>query len=203
MGARQKMVANILSPQVTKVYLPTVVKRSLFTESIYHKKIERVYKLLGGIQEHYPIGFGLFDIISDGFFIELDEENHFNRYRKITLQSPFYKNHYFFSVTDYIYYCDKFENRARSYKKFWTSSSSEEQFGVSSPSRIFDGNGSARWKQRAFYDFLKDVYSLITGKPVLRFSIYDSIGELTIDKILKKGIGTERLMDLVQGRLMN
>ena len=67
----------------------------------------------------------------------------------------------------------------------WTNSSSEKQFGHSSMPKIMDENGSARWKQRAFYDFLKDVSILVHKVPLVRLSIWDEISTLERPRLLK------------------
>ena len=49
--------------------------------------------------------------------------------------------------------------------------------------------GSARWKQRAFYDFMKDSLNLIFPEIALvRISIYETIEGKTIHEILNKKI---------------
>lgn len=48
-------------------------------------------------------------------------------------------------------------------------------FGLSHSEGILIGNGSSRWKQRAFYDFVKDASTLLTQIPVIRLSIYDTV----------------------------
>ena len=63
--------------------------------------------------------------------------------------------------------------------------------------------GSARWKQRAFYDYLKDVYRLIENKPVCRFSIYEIVNNNSINTILKreKSIHYDSLYKLIIERI--
>ena len=46
------------------------------------------------------------------------------------------------------------------------------------------GNGSSRWRQRAYYDFMKDITSNIKNIPIIRISIYDKYRGKTIDNIL-------------------
>ena len=36
-------------------------------------------------------------------------------------------------------------------------------------------NGSPRWKQRAFYDYLRDVVALVNRIPLIRISVYDRV----------------------------
>jgi len=46
------------------------------------------------------------------------------------------------------------------------------------------GNGSSRWRQRAYYDFLKDIISSIRNIPIIRISIYDKFQGKTFDQLL-------------------
>ena len=61
--------------------------------------------------------------------------------------------------------------------------------------RVFDGNGSSRWKQRAFYDFLKDVASLVEGKPLIRISIYETVCVKSEDRCVGDLLDSDRYMD--------
>lgn len=45
--------------------------------------------------------------------------------------------------------------------------------------------GSSRWKQRAFYDFLRDVTGLIKGIPVIRLSIYQTFKGKNVQDIIE------------------
>jgi hypothetical protein len=186
MAQRQKVLAQVLFSRGINLQYPFLLDRSVFYNCQYHEQIVAVYKELGGILHIYPVGFGDFDIITDTCFIELDEENHFNRYRNITLKSDFYSDCSNFSKQSYIEYCNDFENKSGKGGNFWSSVNSERQFGVSSEPGNLDGNGSSRWKQRAFYDFLRDVYSFLQPKPVYRFSVYCKVGNATINTVLKK-----------------
>ena len=144
-----------------------------------HKKlINEVYYSLGGIIDTPPINFGKWDIVTKDFIIELDEEQHFNRYRKLTLNSPLYQNYPWFKVVEYKNYCDLKESDClRKAKRggYWTNASTEKQFGIAAENGDFSGNGSPRWKQRAYYDFCRDIFSVEYEIPVYRFSIYDDI----------------------------
>lgn len=42
------------------------------------------------------------------------------------------------------------------------------------------------WRQRAFYDFIKDLNSVIRKVPVLRISIYDTYNGSTVNEMLIK-----------------
>jgi len=186
MAKRQNRLAAVMQNNGIDLWHPVLVDRNIFPESKFHHEINHIYKSLDGILEVYPLGLGDFDIVTDNYFVELDEENHFNSYRKITLQSEIYQEYKYFSVADYMTYCDDMEHKGGKVGNFWTTPKSEEQFGKSSTEKDLSGNGPARWKQRAFYDFLKDIYGILINKPVFRFSIYEKINGVSINTILKK-----------------
>ena len=201
MARRENTLARLLKENGGIVHFPAVIEKSIFYSSSFHDTIFDVYRKLGGVLNEYPVNFGNFDIILDNCYIELDEENHFNRYRKITLLTDIYHNNHFLPLDDYILYCDTMENKVGKVGNFWTSPKSEEQFGKSSPEKDLSGNGPARWKQRAFYDFLKDVYCLLQDKPIYRISVHETIENLTIDKLLKKEINSNLVMNFIENRV--
>lgn len=151
-------------------------------------EIMDIYKKLGGIQESFPINYS-WDIKYPDFIIELDEELHFNRYRLITLNSSIYDGYRYFSTDKYKEYCQLYEKKCLSSGKYgnkWMSNSSEKLFLKSDEFGILEKNGSSRWKQRAFNDFLKDVNSVLRNKPIIRVSIYDEYDGESIGSILNR-----------------
>ena len=155
--------------------LPKITLDTLKREFIYRDVI-KIYQALGGVLTEPPIQFGRWDIVVNGFIVEFDEEQHFNRYRAKTLESLIYGMHSGFNVNCYIKYCQENEDlclKKASWGKYWTSQSTERQFGPSDKYGLLGDLGSARWKQRAFFDYLRDIYSIIYKIPVLRISIYD------------------------------
>lgn len=157
--------------------------------SKYSREIIKVYSYLNGQLTTPPTRFGNWDISLKDSIIELDEERHFNRYRLITLESDFYSDHTLLNRDIYKTYCINNEIdclKAASWGKNWKNNSTEKQFGTSALLKDLSGNGSSRWKQRAFYDFLKDVSSKIIDVPILRVSIWERFGTNTINNILKQ-----------------
>ena len=65
--------------------------------------------------------------------------------------------------------------KAGRYGEKWCNSSTEKLFGKSSINGDLNGNGSSRWKQRAFYDFLKDISYLFMDINIIRISVWDEI----------------------------
>lgn len=155
--------------------------------SIHFDTVKEVYNNLRGQLNDLPIGYGTWDISTTNFIIELDEERHFNRYRRITLESTFYNRYKLFSPTNYKRYCTDFEKdclSAARWGKYWKNDSSEKMFIKSD--QDLDKNGSSRWRQRAYYDFLKDVTAKIRRLPIIRVSIYDTFRNRTIGDLLTK-----------------
>jgi hypothetical protein len=153
-------------------------------------EVMTVYRNLGGIQQDFPDNYGRYDVVCNGLAVELDEERHFNRYRLISLNSPLY-NKVSIGQLDMVLYrgfCTEREPDCPTYGGNWTNPSCERQFGPSPPRGIHGGAGPARWRQRAFYDFLKDIAVLCGGPLVVRLSIYDRVlllgRKMTIGKAL-------------------
>ena len=162
-----------------------------FRTSDRYEEICNIYKALGGVLDTPPVNPGAWDIDTPSFIIELDEENHFNRYRAITLDAPLYQNFKNFDVKEYRKYCRSYESKCPKTQGRWSKPSADVQFGASGPEGDFSGNGPSRWKQRAFYDYLKDVFSVLTGIPVIRISIYDKAGYSTVGQLLDEENGAK------------
>ncbi len=68
----------------------------------------------------------------------------------------------------------------------------QEWFGPASPLKDLTGDGAPRWKQRAFYDFVKDLSILLIGVKVVRVAVWDrlSVGgtATTVKEILASSI---------------
>ena len=149
----------------------------------YYEDVVNVYRILGGVLSMPPIRVGKYDIDTDNFIIELDEENHFNRYRLSTLNSPIYANNPNIDVAQYKKFCKNYEDSCLTYGKYAKNDSTEKQFEYCE----LDGNlgdSRSRWKQRAFYDFIKDITSIVKNVPIIRISIYEKYKGLTIEKLI-------------------
>lgn len=159
-----------------------------FYRSIHNEEIDNVYRILGGKQNKYPTNYRGYDIICKNFILELDEERHFNRYRLLTLNSNIYNNKKYFDYELYRIYCKDKEYEckiAASWGRNWKTDSSDKQFGESNIEGCLESNGSSRWKQRAFYDYLRDISFYISGIPIIRVSIWEKMDEGNIiDNIL-------------------
>lgn len=191
MGKREHNILKYINPDYD-FKKPAIPKLRDYKNSKWYDEIFAIYKELGGIQNEIPIGIksNHLDFAINGKILELDEENHFNRYRTITLQAGIYKDSSTLSNTSYLEYCKKFENKCQARGGYWASASTEEQFGKANIPGNLNGNGSSRWKQRAFYDMLKDFIPYITNSeiPIKRISIYDKLSidgdQIEVNKIL-------------------
>lgn len=118
------------------------------------------------------------DLRVEGILVELDEERHFNRYRARTLRSPVYERLTAFPLTAYRAFCVQHESAclaSASYGGYWSNKSCEAMFGKASKPRDLAGAGAPRWKQRAFYDYLKDLAPLCGHGPMVRLAVWDEL----------------------------
>lgn len=168
--------------------LPTLAD---YKASDYYAEIFSIYKELGGIQNEIPFSINKLDYFSNGKIVELDEENHFNRHREITLQASIYETGITLDKNSYIQYCQLYESNCQTHGGYWENSSTKKRFGPSDDPGILNKLGSSRWKQRAFYDMLKDFIPYFTDISIKRISIYDKIdykgNNLTVGTILQSG----------------
>ena len=75
--------------------------------------------------------------------------------------------------------------------------SSEKLFIKSNDNGCLNGTGSSRWRQRAFYDFLRDVTGLIKGIPVIRLSVYQIFKGKKVQEIIESK-DKAMILDLVR-----
>ena len=148
--------------------------------------VMELYTQLGGIQSSPRLAPRGWDHPFDELIVELDEEQHFTRYRALTLVTewasalPWRES--------YVRYCDSYERVAlarHSSLGFWTKPGAEAQFGPSSPAGDLNGSGSARWKQRALYDAMRDALAATGGAKLVRVAVWDRIGERTLNEVLR------------------
>jgi len=188
----------------SKLTLEKIIDYGLYNE------VKNTYLKLGGLQEIFPIRFGGWDMEFDTVVVELDEQRHFNRYRNLTLESTIYEQLPRFPLGLYKQYCSSYEEeclKSGGFGGYWTNESCETHFGTASIPKNLSGNGSPRWKQRAFYDYLKDICILTNNIPLVRISIWDSIPiegrpELVMNILKKKKPeGIKELQTLIQNRI--
>lgn len=184
MGKRENNLRQILTEsgiiKEPKLAVPRIRSLVLLDDlGEYGRTVQKVFSDLGG--KDGEIDFrSRWDIFGDQYIIELDEELHFNQYRLLTLNSPLYKCGRLkpFPLEKYKGFCQDYSEKCKSAGSFgrkWRTDRSVVMFGAAGNPGDLSGNGSPRWKQRAFYDFIKDMSILVTNIPVVRLSIYDKI----------------------------
>jgi hypothetical protein len=180
MGLRQTAFAELLvdagvARSETVLLVPTL-------ESIAAAKlgglVTETYRRLGGVNPTPRVRPGQWDVATEKGAWELDEEQHFNRFRLVTLRSAIYRRVAGFDHASYRVYCSAKEDRClrkAGSRGYWSSSSSVAEFGPAGEPGVLAGAGSPRWKQRAFYDFIKDLSPFVLDIPVTRLSIWDDV----------------------------
>ncbi len=205
MSARESFLKSVLH----KMYGEGKYKKprkDKFYNSKFHAEVDRTYRSLGGQLNQYPMGYRGLDIKCRDFIVELDEERHFNRYRLTTLESDFYQNYNCFDLKLYKNFCKDREKEclaAVSWGGNWKKEKSEEQFGQSNIEGCLEGNGSSRWKQRAFYDYLRDVFSHLLNIPVIRISIWEKIDNHLIFDDLLRCNNAKLIKEFITGSVKN
>ena len=194
---KEKILNQVVLQEYGEKKHSKLTKSQLSLSPELYSEVKSMDKELGGTQEDPPLTFGPWDISTPEFIIELDEENHFNRYRLQTLNSNIYQMINGFRLDEYMRFCTLYESGCRKHGGFWKNNSSEKLFVKSDDNGCLDGAGSSRWRQRAFYDFLRDVTGLIKEIPVIRLSIYQTFkGRKVYDIIESKD--KAMILDLVR-----
>lgn len=161
-----------------------------------------IHAMLGGLSPSPTLRPGSWDMRTvDDLHIELDEEFHFTRYRAATLQRstlaglPWTPTH--------LAFCAAHEKAAARGGGRWTSASTEKMFGPSDAVGVYGGNGSARGKQRALYDAMKDVVAATGALRLARISIYDWVDGVTLGDILngKRSVPPEAVRRAIESRV--
>ena len=164
------------------------------------ENVEALYVALGGRRGAPALGPRGWDLLAGETLVELDEEQHFNRYRATTLQTGWAEQLPW--TTPYQGWCATEEDaclKAAVRQGFWTTPTSTAQFGPSAPRSDIDApGGAARWKQRALYDAMRDSAALagVLGYRLARLSVHDSIDGTRLNDILTGRFLTGRTPNL-------
>lgn len=195
--ARLLDVSDVKPPRLRVASLPQGAQDHLF----------QLYRELGGVLDSLPsYTTGGWDIVlTDGRVVELDEEQHFNRYRAVSLQQEAKPE--FPWRAQYLDYSRHYENdclRAASRTGFWSKLNAERMFGPSGPRGVLEGAGSPRWKQRALYDATKDIAALYGVVRLARLSVWDNVDGVPLETVLtgRAEVDKQTLMKLVDERTM-
>ncbi|MEX2660053.1 MAG: hypothetical protein WD232_10180 [Acidimicrobiales bacterium] len=182
MGAQQRVLeAALLGAGWRKRTVPLPTAESLNAIGL-GTEVATIYRRLGGVGAAARVAPGGWDIATDPFVVELDEQRHFNRFRRATLDSAIYDSNPIFDTDAYRRFCDDHEAdclRSAKHGGYWATPVSDREFGVSGPLGVIDGLGPSRWRQRAFYDFVKDTWALATRLPMLRLAVWDVVDDET------------------------
>lgn len=163
-----------------------------------------LYRMLGGIQDRPVLTPNGWDCpVEGGLVVELDELQHFNRYRALTLQYP--HAHGLPWRTTYFTYCTDHETdclRSKASGGFWSTPKSEAMFGTPSAAKTLDGVGSPRWKQRALYDAMRDIAATSGVVRLARVSVFDPVGGVPLRLALdgRVALDVDALRELVVRR---
>jgi hypothetical protein len=126
------------------------------------QRVDAIYRALGGTNANASLRPGRWDLAFEGgLVVELDEELHFNRYRRSTFEQSWTRPMPW--RDDYLRFTLEYEPAclaAGRWGKRWTNSSCERLFGKADPPGAFLPVGAPRWKQRALYDAMKDIWAL-------------------------------------------
>lgn len=85
----------------------------LLARSEYKVLLEQIYRSLGGCGLICPANVGDWDIVTSTFLVEFDEAQHFNRYRRLTLDCTLYRELPLFPLDLYGNFCVKREPECR------------------------------------------------------------------------------------------
>ena len=166
---------------------PSAPRAGVFSLESF-QRVDDIYRALGGTAADVRFRPGPWDLAFDGgLVVELDEELHFNRYRRSTFEQAWTSRMPW--RDDYLKFTLEFEPAclaAGRWGKRWTNTSCELLFGVADPPGTFLPVGAPRWKQRALYDAIKDVWAL-EGRHVqlARLATVDVIGGIRFGDALE------------------
>lgn len=207
-GKREERLRELLFPDAVAV-TPKPVLSSLLTPRSWDY-VDHLLHLLDAHDKSEALTPDVWDMVllSDSTYIELDEENHFTRYRKRTLDPEWSRA---LPWRDpYREFADKFEHRARTDGRFWKPrrrvdggpQKAERIFGRAGDRGNFEGNGSPRWKVRALYDAAKDLCAIDGSVRLARLSIYDTIDGVPLGELLLRStpVDVSALRDLLEER---
>jgi hypothetical protein len=182
---------------------PTDTTPARPTGAAHHRELLALYRSLGGLLKRPTWRPGVWDLSFGGpLVVELDEQLHFNRYRARTLDTSWSSALPWTHI--YRSYCVRYEERClrdgRGQQR-WTNPSCRRNFSGGPAGDL--AAGAPRWKQRAFYDALKDS-APAAGLPLAfaRIAIYDVVGGELLDDVLegRTSVDPLRLLELVEAR---
>jgi hypothetical protein len=184
---RQQQLTKILLTVYREVYpeIPSMSWDDLEKNNLA-QEVLIVYKELGGVLPKPSVKIDTWGLSLDACLVELDDHNHFNRYRRTTLQAESYDKLAFFPVDSYKNYCRKFEAeclKSGMTPNNWHSPKADRLFGAAGAIGDLSRNGATLWKLRAFEDYLKDLHAMIFPEfALMRVAVWEELllgGKLT------------------------
>lgn len=205
MGRREETLLGLLGRRARKSDTAAATSQGLSPQ--LRGKLNETYQALGGVMNDAHFRAGKWDLIFEGSIqLELDEEQHFIRYRLMTLQLGRVKAMPW--ADSYSRLCK--DNESLCTKKaghggWWSTPSATKQFGPSDAPKVFGESGAARWKQRAFYDLLRDLVADAGNATLARLSVYDRVHGVELREILdgRCHVSSEALVELIESRIYN
>ncbi|WP_431606779.1 DUF7255 family protein [Mycolicibacterium neoaurum] len=192
MGLHESALTRVLSEVGwTRSATPSVARIDKLPAQTQNE-IAYVYYSLGG-RDPLPVKTGPWDMAFGDLVIEFDEEQHFNRYRRATLEIPLAARLPWRS--SYSSQCETYEtacSRKASNGGYWTNASAERMFGPPGSKDDLNGSGSPRWKQRAVYDLIRDATAISGGVRLARLSRWDEIGDAPLWRALSESAPVDK-----------
>lgn len=213
MGAQQRVLEESLLDAGWRRHTVPRPSAQMLAEIGLSAEVAAVYARLGGTGFAARIAPGGWDIAAEPYILELDEQRHFNRFRRATLESSVYAVNRLFDTDEYRRFCDDHEDdclRSARHGGYWATPVSDREFGPSGPLGVIDGLGPSRWRQRAFYDFVKDAWALATGLPMLRLAVWETVADASpvtlgalLSRLVKRSDAqlTQAVVEHVEGRI--
>jgi len=141
--------------------------------------MQQLYGQIGGKKSPIYLPKVKFDFKIGNHLFIYDNENHFNRYRLISLKSDLY------SIFNFSWR-DAYLRLSRTYEKDCLKSGMQERiwdgpplaqkhFGESEEPGDLSGNGAAGWKLNAYNDAQIDLYSRLLGYKLVRIPKYENL----------------------------
>lgn len=204
-GSRARILEQLLVPLGYKPAGSRPGPRAVDLSPERLEDLARLYRALGGTNSSPQLRPGAWDLAFEGgLVVELDEELHFNRYRRATLEPDWtvelpWRRDYLALTVEHEAGC----LAAGRWGKRWTNPSCEALFGPADPPGVFVSGGAPRWKQRALYDAMKDAAA--TDAPNLRLAritTLDLVGTVQLGAVLegRSEIDMDALRHLLEER---
>lgn len=188
-GARASRLTGLLSQagHSADIVKPRAPRLEDFADDVVLKLLS-LYRTLGGIKDAPRLRPGSWDLSFDGVLVELDEELHFNRYRRQTLEAglgaatPWAR--FYLDASD-LHEGDCL--RAGRWGARWTNHATVGMFGeAAEPGDLHSPGGAPRWKQRALYDAMKDAAGIVFSEVrVARLSVWDDVAGVRLGDALE------------------